>query len=100
LLQGFTDVPLGPDDEEVERRDAEMDSRGVAPISHAEFLAQVERRASRRRWGRPVTLAHISNQKRCGIDEWNKPVVATSAIVASQEIEWPPCHTCTFGRKK
>gem|GEM_PF-609185 len=45
LLHGFTDVPLGPDDEEVERRDAEMDSGEVAQISHAEFLAQVDRQA-------------------------------------------------------
>jgi hypothetical protein len=45
LLHGFTDVPLGPDDDEVEKRDAEMDSRDVAPISHDEFLAQVGRRA-------------------------------------------------------
>lgn len=49
LLHGFTDVPLGPDDDEVEKRDAEMDSRDVAPISHDEFLAQVGRRA---RWER------------------------------------------------
>ena len=41
LLHGFTDVPLGPDDEEVERREAEMDSGEVTPISHDEFLAQV-----------------------------------------------------------
>jgi hypothetical protein len=45
LLHGFTDVPTGPDDEEVARRDAEMDSEEVAPISHADFLAQVGRRA-------------------------------------------------------
>jgi len=45
LLHGFTDVPLGPDDDEVERRDAEMDSGDVSPISHDEFLAQVGRRA-------------------------------------------------------
>ena len=43
LLHGFTDGPLGPEDEEVERRDAEMDSGKVAPISHAEFVAQVGR---------------------------------------------------------
>ncbi len=45
LLDGFVGVPLGPDDEEVERRDAEMDSGEVAPISHVEFLAQVGRQA-------------------------------------------------------
>jgi hypothetical protein len=43
LLHGFTDGALGPDDEEVERRDAEMDSGKVAPISHAEFVAHVGR---------------------------------------------------------
>jgi hypothetical protein len=43
LLHGFTDGPLGPDDEEVERREAEMNSGEVAPISHAEFLAQAGR---------------------------------------------------------
>lgn len=43
LLHGFTDAPLGPDDEEVYRRDIEMDSGAVVPISHAEFLAQVGR---------------------------------------------------------
>ncbi len=45
LLDGFSNVPLGPDDAEVDRRDAEMDSGEVAPISHAEFLAQVGRKA-------------------------------------------------------
>jgi hypothetical protein len=43
LLHGFEDMPLGPDDEEVERRETEMDSGAVSPISHAEFLAQVGR---------------------------------------------------------
>ena len=43
LLHGFTGAPSGPDDEEVERRDAELDSGAVMPISHAEFLAQVGR---------------------------------------------------------
>jgi hypothetical protein len=43
LLHGFTDMPRGPDDEEAARRDAEMDSGEVAPISHADFLAQVGR---------------------------------------------------------
>jgi transcriptional regulator of met regulon len=45
LLHGFTGGPLGPDDEEVEKREAEMDSGAVAPICHAEFLAQVGRSA-------------------------------------------------------
>ena len=38
LLHGFTDAPLGSDDDEVARRDARMDSGAVSPISHAEFL--------------------------------------------------------------
>lgn len=43
LLHGFTGAPSGPDDDEVGRRDADMDSGAVKPISHAEFLAQVGR---------------------------------------------------------
>lgn len=43
LLHGFSGVPLGPDDEEIGRREADMDSGAVTPISHAEFLAQVGR---------------------------------------------------------
>lgn len=43
LLHGFSGAPLGPDDEEVEGRDAEMDSGEVEPISHTEFLSQVGR---------------------------------------------------------
>ena len=43
LLHGLTGEPSGPDDEEVDRRDAEMDSGVVVPISHAEFLTQVGR---------------------------------------------------------
>ena len=43
LLHGLTDGPIGADDEEVERRDIEMDSGEVMPISHAEFLEQVGR---------------------------------------------------------
>ena len=46
LLHGFTDGPLGPDDDEVARRDAEMDSGAVSPISHAEFLDHVGRSRS------------------------------------------------------
>lgn len=33
-------VPLGPDDEEVLRREAELDSGAVKAISHEEFLAR------------------------------------------------------------
>jgi hypothetical protein len=43
LLHGMSDLPSGPDDEEVEKREAEMDSGTVVPIGHAEFLAQVGR---------------------------------------------------------
>jgi hypothetical protein len=35
LLHGRSGLPSGPDDEEVERREAEMDSGAVTPISHA-----------------------------------------------------------------
>lgn len=44
LLHGFSGTPSGADDEEVARREAEMDSGAVTPISHSEFLAQVGRR--------------------------------------------------------
>lgn len=43
LLHGFTGVPSGPDDEEVGRRDLDMDSGAIKPMNHAEFLAQVGR---------------------------------------------------------
>ena len=43
LLHSMSGLPSGPDDEEVERREAEMDSGSVIPISHGEFLAQVGR---------------------------------------------------------
>ncbi len=43
LLHGFSDVPLGPDDDEVNRREEEMDCGVIQPISHTEFLAQVGR---------------------------------------------------------
>ena len=43
LLHGLSGSPLGPDNEEVGRREAEMDSGSVIPISHAEFLSQVGR---------------------------------------------------------
>jgi hypothetical protein len=44
LLHSLAGMPQGPDDEEVDRREAEMESGAVRPISHAEFLAQVGRR--------------------------------------------------------
>ncbi len=43
LLHGLEGMPMGPDDEEVARRESEMDSGSVTPISHAEFLSQVGR---------------------------------------------------------
>jgi hypothetical protein len=43
LLHGFSDAPMGASDEEVEQRDAEMDSGAITPISHREFLDQVGR---------------------------------------------------------
>ncbi len=43
LLHGMSGLPLAADDEEVGRREAEMDSGSVSPISHAAFLAQVGR---------------------------------------------------------
>jgi hypothetical protein len=43
LLHGMSGLPSGLDDEEVARREAEMDSGVVTPIIHAEFLAQVGR---------------------------------------------------------
>jgi hypothetical protein len=43
LLHGLGGIPLGPDDEEVGRREEEMDSGTVATISHAEFMKQVGR---------------------------------------------------------
>lgn len=45
LLHGMSGLPSGADDEEVGRREAEMDSGAIPPISHAEFLAQVGRRS-------------------------------------------------------
>jgi hypothetical protein len=43
LLHGFSGAPSGPDNEEVARRDSDMNSGAVLPISHEEFLAQVGR---------------------------------------------------------
>lgn len=44
LLEQLPGAPLGPDDDEVDRRDQEMDSGSVAGLSHEEFRAQVGRR--------------------------------------------------------
>ncbi len=43
LLHGLGGMPQGPDDEEVARREAELDSGEVKPISHAEFVAELGR---------------------------------------------------------
>jgi transcriptional regulator of met regulon len=44
LLHGFSGMPLGPDDDEIDKRDTEMDSGAISPISHDEFLRQIGRR--------------------------------------------------------
>lgn len=43
LLATMSLAPLGADDEEVDRRDIEMDSGEIQPISHEEFIRQVGR---------------------------------------------------------
>jgi hypothetical protein len=43
LLASCGSAPLGPSDDEADRRDQEMDSGQVQPISHVDFLAQVGR---------------------------------------------------------
>ena len=43
LLSTISSAPLGADDEEADRRDMEMDSGLVQPISHEEFIRQVGR---------------------------------------------------------
>lgn len=43
LLASISTMPLGPDDEEADRRDLEMDLGLVQPISHDEFVRQVGR---------------------------------------------------------
>ncbi len=45
LLHRLPNLPSGPDDEEIGRRDADMDAGSVLPISHTEFLSQVGRRS-------------------------------------------------------
>ena len=41
LIATLPSPPLGPDDEEIDRRDAEMDSGAVTALSHEEFLSAV-----------------------------------------------------------
>lgn len=43
LIHGLPGAPEGPDDDEVLRRDAELESGAVKAISHEEFLRQVGR---------------------------------------------------------
>ena len=40
LIEGLPSPPLGPDDDEVLRRDAELESGEVQAIGHEEFLAK------------------------------------------------------------
>lgn len=44
LLASLPTPPLGADDAEADRRDEEMDSGSVQPISHSDFLAEVGRK--------------------------------------------------------
>lgn len=43
LLDSFPDIPAGPDDEEVAKRVAEMDSGEVVPLTHKQFLSEMGR---------------------------------------------------------
>jgi len=43
LLSSFSSCPLGPDNGEVDQREAELDSGKVASLNHAEFLSAVGR---------------------------------------------------------
>ncbi len=45
LVHSLHGAPLGPDDEEVRRREAEMDSGKIQPLTHDEFLKEVGRGA-------------------------------------------------------
>lgn len=44
LLSSFSSAPAGPDDNEVDRREAELDSGEVVALNHEEFLSAVGRR--------------------------------------------------------
>lgn len=44
ILNSLPGAPAGPDDDEVFRRDEEMDSGKVQAISHEQFLAEVGRK--------------------------------------------------------
>lgn len=43
ILDSLPDAPTGPDDDEALRRDEEMNSGEVQPISHEQFLSEVGR---------------------------------------------------------
>lgn len=43
LLASLPSAPLGADEDEADRRDEEMDSGAVKPISHAQFVSEVGR---------------------------------------------------------
>ncbi len=44
LLASLASPPLGADNAEIDRRDEEMDSGLVQPISHSDFLTEVGRK--------------------------------------------------------
>lgn len=44
LLATLPAAPLGADDAEVSRREAEMDSGAVKPLTYEEFLSALDRR--------------------------------------------------------
>ena len=43
LVHSLPNAPLGPDDEELDRRDAEIDTGKVQVLTHEEFLKEVKR---------------------------------------------------------
>lgn len=43
ILDSLPDAPTGPDDDEALRRDEEMNSGEVQPISHEQFLSELGR---------------------------------------------------------
>ena len=43
LLAAFSSAPPGPDDDEIDRREIEMDAGSVATLSHDAFLLAVGR---------------------------------------------------------
>lgn len=43
LLSSFPSAPLGPDNDEVDRRETELDSGEITAMNHAEFLSAVGR---------------------------------------------------------